>query len=233
MNEFDYRARSAGARLRASVEAVTPRSQTTMTGDRTRLLAAGVAVLIVVAGVSAYLVGRSGSSSSKANLAAPATTPAGITPQTFATAGLGATMMVPSTWANSAPASGFQFVTRGLTPPAGFVGASRRGGVVPVTVGELESTRRTFLSGAGATIESVSTGTVDGRPAVRLRYRLSSGGLTVDDTEYDIISTSTLAVGAAQRQTTYDVITIVVGTPVSQPNRPLVDWIASTIKIHN
>ena len=79
----------------------------------------------------------------------------------------------------------------------------------------------------------MSRGTVAGRPAVRLRYRLSAGSLTVIDTEYDIVAASSLAVGPAQRQTTYDVITIVIGTPVSQPNRSLVDWVASTIAIHN
>ena len=187
MSEFDDRARLAASRLRASVGAVSPRPQTSMTGNKTRLLAAGVAVLIVVSGVAAYLVGSSHSSTSDSNLAASATAPAGITPQAFAPAGLGATVMVPSTWANSPPASGFQYVIRGLTPPAGFVGASRRGGVVPVKLAELESTRRTFLSGVGATIDSVSIGKVDGRPAVRFRYALSAGGLTVSDTEYDII----------------------------------------------
>jgi hypothetical protein len=53
----------------------------------------------------------------------------------------------------------------------------------------------------------------------------------VTDTEYDIIATSNLAVGASQHQTTYNVITIVVGTPVLQPDPPLTDWIGSTIRI--
>lgn len=120
---------------------------------------------------------------------------------------------------------------RGLTPPAGFAGASRRGGVRPVTVSQLESQRKEFLQGAGATIESATTGTVDNRPAVRLRYKISGNGFTVSDTEYDIIVTGTLAVGAAQHQSVYDVIVLVVGTPVSQPNTALVDWISSTIRI--
>ena len=143
------------------------------------------------------------------------------------------TVMVPSQWRSSPPSSGFQYVIRGERPPAGFVGVAGRGGVVPVTVAQLESARTSFLESKGATIDAATTGTVDNRPAVRLRYKLSAGGLTVSDTEYDIIATSTLAVGAAQHQTIYDVVTIVVGTPVSQPNPALTNWIGSTIKIHS
>jgi hypothetical protein len=187
-------------------------------------------VLLVVAGVAAYLVGTSHSSTST-NLAPTAPVPAGVVPQTFAPDGLGATLMVPSTWANSPPSSGFQYVIRGTSPPAGFVGATRRGGVVPITVAQLESQRRSFLQGVGARIDSVTRGTVDSHPAVRFRYTISGNGVTVSDTEYDVIVTGTLAVGAAQHQTTYDVIAIVVGTPVSQPNPALVDWISSTVTI--
>jgi hypothetical protein len=140
--------------------------------------------------------------------------------------------MVPSQWTSSPPSSGFQYVIRGESPPAGFVGTAGQGGVVPVTVAQLESARTSFLEGKGATIDAATTGTVDNRPAVRLRYELSAGGLTVSDTEYDIIATSTLAVGAAQHQTIYDVVTIVVGTRVSQPNPALTNWIGSTIRIH-
>jgi hypothetical protein len=232
MSEFDERARLAASRLRASVGPVIPRPQTAMTTNRTRLLAAGVAVVLLAAGVAALLVRSSPSSTTAFTPPASTPAPAGVTAQTFAPAGLGATLMVPSTWANSPPASGFQYVIRGLSSPAGFVGAGRQGGVVPITAAQLGSTRRSFLTSMGATIDSVSRGTVEGHPAVRLRYRISGGGLTVDDTEYDIVATGTLAAGASQHQTTYDVITIVIGTPVSLPNRPLVDWIASTITVH-
>ncbi|GEM_PF-5521266 len=209
----------------------TGTAKVTLSSNRSAL-AIGVAVLLVVAtAVGAYLV-RSSRSSTSGNLAAAAPIPTGVTPQTFAPAELGATLMVPSTWANATPSSGFQHVIRGLTPPAGFVGTLRFGGVVPVTVTQLKSQRTTFLKSAGASIQSESTGTVDGRPAVRLRYTISANGLTVDDAEYDIISTGTLPVGAAQHQTTYDVITIVVGTPVSQPNPALVNWISSTVTVH-
>jgi hypothetical protein len=102
---------------------------------------------------------------------------------------------------------------------------------VPITIAQLESQRRTFLQGAGARIDSVTRGTVDSHPAVRLRYTISGNGVTVSDTEYDVIATSTLPVGAGQHQTTYNVITVVVGTPVSQPNPALVDWISSTLTI--
>ncbi|MBV9411093.1 MAG: hypothetical protein JO148_05815 [Acidimicrobiia bacterium] len=66
---------------------------------------------------------------------------------------------------------------------------------------------------------------------MRLRYTLTANGQTVSDTEYDILDTSTLAVGAAQNQTVYNVITVVVGTPVSQPDGPLIDWVSSTIRV--
>ncbi|HEV3353087.1 MAG TPA: hypothetical protein VG076_09205, partial [Acidimicrobiales bacterium] len=109
--------------------------------------------------------------------------------------------------------------------------AGQRSGVVPVTVAQVKSARQTFLESLGAKIDSTSTGTVDNHPAVRLHYKLTAGGLTVTDTEYDIIATSSLPVGANQHQTTYNVITIVIGTPVSQPDPALTDWIGSTIKI--
>ena len=231
MSELDDRAQLAASRLRASVRAVTPRPRTTMTSSRTKVLAVGVVVLVVVAVVAAYLVGSSHSSTTSTNLAPAAPVPAGVTPQAFAPAGLGAALMVPSTWANSPPLSGFQYVVRGTSPPAGFVGAGNRGGVLPITVAQLEPQRRTGLESIGARIHSVSTGTVDNHPAVRFRYDLSANGVTVNDTEYDIIVTGTLPVGAAQHQTTYNVVTIVVGTPSSQPSPALVDWISSTVRI--
>ena len=80
-------------------------------------------------------------------------------------------------------------------------------------------------------IHSSSSGQVDGRPAVQLQYRISGNGVTVDDTEYDIVATNTLTVGASQRQTTYNVVTIVIGTPVGRPDPGLVRWIASTIRV--
>jgi hypothetical protein len=203
-----------------------------MTANRTRVLAVAVLALVVAAGVAVLLVRSSRSSPGSVDLAASVPAPAGVTPQTFAPAGLGATLMVPSQWRNTPPTSGFQYVIGAETEPAGFVGAGQRGGVVPVTVGEVKSARKTFLESLGAKIDSTSTGTVDNRPAVRLHYRLTAGGLTVTDTEYDIIATSNLAVGASQHQTTYNVITIVVGTPVLQQNPALTDWIGSTIRIH-
>jgi hypothetical protein len=202
-----------------------------MTTNRTRVLAAAVLALVVAAGIAVFLVRSSHSSPGNVDLAASVPAPAGVTPQTVAPAGLGATFIVPSQWKSSPPSFGFQFVIGSETAPAGFVGTGSRGGVVPVAVAEVKSARKSFLESLGAKIDSASTGTVDNRPAVRLHYRLSAGGLTVTDTEYDIIATSSLPVGVSQHQTTYNVITIVVGTPVSQPNPALTDWIGSTIKI--
>src|SRR5205085_1345460 len=84
---------------------------------RTKLLAAGLAVLLVAAGLAVYLVRSSRSSTTTLDLASRTAAPAGITPQTFAPAGHGATAMVPSTWATSPPSPGFQYVVRGLSPP--------------------------------------------------------------------------------------------------------------------
>jgi len=230
VTEFDDRARLAAARLRDSVGAVSPRERTTMPTSRTRNLGMAAAVLAVVAVVAA-VVTASHHSSGNANLAPSAPPPAGITTRTFAPAGLGATVTVPSHWADTKPSSGFQYAAGSTASPSGFVGAGTQSGVVPVSLSALKDQRRQFLESIGAKIASAKTGTVDNRPAVRFHYKLTVGAQSVIDNEYDIIATSTLPVGAAQHQTIYNVITIVVGTPLSSPNRPLLDWIGSTIRI--
>jgi len=230
VRNFDDRARLAGARLRDSVGAVSPRPLTTMTSNRTRALGVTVAVLVVAAVIGAAVT-ASHHASGNSNLTPTASPPAGITTRTFAPAGLGATVTVPSHWADSRPSSGFQYAAGSVAPPSGFVGAGNQSSVVPVSLSALKDQRRQFLESIGAKIDSAKTGTVDGRPAVRFHYKLTVGNQSVIDNEYDIVATSTLPVGAAQHQSVYNVITIVVGTPVSSPNQPLLDWVGSTIKI--
>lgn len=231
MTEFDDRARLAAAAVRDSVRGVSPRPVTTMAPSRTRSLGIAAAILVVVAAAIAVAVTRSQSSSGTPNLAASASAPAGISTRTFAPAGLGATVMVPSQWADTPPSSGFQFTAGSATPPAGFVGAGNRSGVVPVSVSALTQQRKQFLESIGAKIDSAKTGTVDKHPAVRFHYKLTVGSRSVIDNEYDIIVTGTLPVGAAQHQTTYSVVTIVIGTPVASANQRLLDWAGSTIRI--
>ena len=230
MTEFDDRARMSAARLRASVGPVEPRDMT-MASSRTKAVAGAAAALVVAAVIAAIVLSTSSHSDRSDDLAAAAPAPAAITPRTFAPTGLGASLSIPSQWTDAPPASGFQFVARGQSPPPGFVGAAARSGFVPVSSAALESSRRQFLTSAGAVIHSSSSGQVDGRPAVQLQYRISGNGVTVDDTEYDIVATNTLTVGASQRQTTYNVVTIVIGTPVGRPDPGLVRWIASTIRV--
>ena len=231
MSELDDRARLAAARLRESVGAVSPRPRTTMAPTRTRALAAAAAVLVVVAVVAAVLT-SSHHSSRTSDLAPTAPAPAGIPTRSFAPAGLGAALTIPAKWVDTAPApaSGAQFTARG-GPPEGFVLAAVRGGVVPITLSQFAAGRRQLLQSLGGVIDSVKTGTVDNHPAVRLQYKLSAPSGSVVDTEYDILSTSTLPVGASQHQTIYNLISIVVGTPVSHPDQALEDWVGSTIRV--
>src|SRR5439155_24937098 len=135
-------------------------------------LAAAAGALVVVAVVDA-VVASSHHASGSSDLAAGAPTPAGISTRSFAPAGLAAAVTVPSQWVDVPPSSGFQYTARSAGPPEGFVGAGVRGGVVPVSLSQLEASRRQFLQSIGAVIDSVKTGTVDHRPAVRFHYRLS------------------------------------------------------------
>ena len=198
---------------------------------RAPLLVGALAAVALVAGVGAYLAVRPGGGTPNL-LPVSASAPAGTAPHTFTPTGLGASITVPAQWASEPPASGFQYVISSGSPTGAFVLASRRGGVVPVSAATLQRDRVAQLKQIGASVGSVTTGTVDHRPAVRIRYVLPSPRGAVTDTEYNIVAPSTtLPVGAAQHQTVYNWITIAIGTPVSYPDPALVDWISSTIKV--
>ena len=226
--DFDYRARQAAARLRAAVGDTKPRKRTTMPLARTRFVAAvTVGAVLAVVGVAVVLT-RSSSTTTSTNLLPTAGTPMASATTVFAPAGLGASITVPSSWKPAPPTSGFQYVIQGSGE---FVLAARESGFVPLSPTSLAKTRTTFLRSRGGNILSQTTGTVDGRPAAKLHYRLSDGTVTVDDTEYDIITTSTMPVGASQNQREYNDIIIVLGSPPAAKQEPTLQWIASTLRI--
>lgn len=200
---------------------------------RTRLITgSAVGALLVAAVVIALTISGSGNTTTRTASLLPhgVNSPTGGSTTTYAPAGLGATVTLPATWKAAPPASGFQYVMESRTASEEFLGASRQSGFVPLSAATVARQREAFLRSIGATITSEATGTIDGKPAVRLRYLLTAGHTTVDDSEYDIITNSTLPVGASQEQTEYDNIVFVLGAPVNT-DRSVLQWIASTIRI--
>ena len=231
-DELDYRAREAGARLRASVGDVEPRRRTGVAMNRNRLAAGAVAAVVVAAGV---ILGVTLTNSSSTTVSTAGLLPTGVsvppgTHEVFSPPNLGVSVMLPSTWTASPPASGFQYV---MTSPAGsgqFLLAANQTGFIPFNASSTAKARQTFLRSRGANISSTSVGTVDGHAAVRLRYVIRLGTLIADDTEYDVLTTSTLPVGSSQHQTEYGDTVIVLGA-APHADRSVLNWVASTIRV--
>jgi hypothetical protein len=231
--ELDHRAREAGARLRASVGDVEPRRRAGVAMNRNRLAAGAVAAVVVAVGVILVVTLTNSSSTTVSTaglLPTGVSVPPGTHPEIFSPPNLGVSVMLPSTWTASPPASGFQYV---MTSPAGsgqFLLAANQTGFVPFDDLLTAKARQTFLRSHGANISSTRVGTIDGHPAVRLRYVIRLGNLIADDTEYDVLTTSSLPVGSSQHQNEYGDTVIVLGAP-PHADRSVLNWVASTIRV--
>jgi hypothetical protein len=108
-----------------------------------------------------------------------------------------------------------------------FLLASRNDGLADLGAEQVLAQREQFLRSRGATIESASTSTVDGRPAVLVHYRLPDGVGQVDDTEYDI----SLAPSKFGTLMLHPRVTIVLGERAPVLDSALLAQIASTIRV--
>jgi hypothetical protein len=156
------------------------------------------------------------------------------TSQNYSPAGLDASMMLPSSWHTAPLTENAQYAMESQGHPVAFVIAGRYGGVLPTTLSQLVSARTKFLAKHDARITSTDTGVVDGLPAARFTYRINAPTAEVADIEYDVLTTSPLAAGANQHQTVYSDVEILLVTSESAAagDKPMFDWIASTIKVH-
>ena len=187
-----------------------------------RLKKAALLAVVVLAGCSsvhgATATSRDESQPTAGGNLLPATgaAPSGVQARGFAPSGLGASLSMPSSWATGGPESGFRFSAHSSERPFDFILADSHPALASdPTV--LARNRTRELSSFSASIESIATGTVAGSPAVRFRYLIGSGSYRAQDVEYDILTGN-------------EVVVIVIGTPPSRPDAPLVDWMASTIK---
>ena len=144
--------------------------------------------------------------------------PRGVDGRTFKPAGLGLAVDVPSDWAASPPANGFDYVLRDADT-GDFLLASKFQSMNALSPTAFLDQRRAFLVGRGAAINDALVGTIQGHPAVRIRYRLpgQDDGRAADDVEYDVLLTPTASA------------IVVVGASAGHTDPNLVAWITSTI----
>ena len=155
------------------------------------------------------------------------------TSQTYSPAGLDASMMLPSGWHTAPLTEDAQYAMESQGHPRAVMIAGRYGGVVRRTLSQLVNARTKFLAKHSAQITATETGIIDGLPAARITYRINARPTEVADIEYDILTTSPLAAGANQHQTVYSDVEILLVTSESAAagDKPMFDWIASTIKV--
>ena len=174
------------------------------------LLAAVAAVVLAVVGIAVF----AGSDDD-----APPAMPGGGRSRTWAPAGLGLSVQIPSTWLDRGPAAGFSYTAS----PAGGDGsivADRFRALDPQDASAVGTGRRTDLRAFGAIDVELATTEVDGRPAAVLRYHLSSpdGPGTYAITEYDV------PVGDW-------VLIVAIGERDPADRSELTEWVASTIEV--
>ena len=192
-----------------------------------RLVVMALVSTALLAGCSSAVGKPTGATAPAGNRSAPApvaagnllstdpTLPTATLSETFAPPGLGARLSLPSSWVLSGSESGFRYSAHSPRHPYDFVLADTHTAGAP-DASVLAANRTQQLESFSATIQAEATGTVDGLPAVRLRYLIGTGSEQAEDVEYDLLSGS-------------DVILIVVGTPASRPDPALAGAIAASI----
>lgn len=141
---------------------------------------------------------------------------------TFSPGRLGVTLQIPTAWVPSAPAYGFQYIMLDPDPAHAFLGIGSYPSATGASPSEVGESRSRFLSRLGGTVTSVTTGTIQAHPGVRLSYRLPNPGHdAVVDTEYDVL---------LGRPANTDLI-IVLGEAAPPSNPGILSWVATTIRI--
>jgi hypothetical protein len=185
---------------------------------RTAIGAVVVAVVLFAAAAAAVLHSRSTHQLLPAAVAPP---PSVTAVKRFDPPGADVSVRIPADWVPQPSAVGFGSV---------MVSPSRQPfvlvGLTSATVTDASTAlarRQSFLRSHGATITGHATGKIDGHPADRLDYTLpyQHTPVSLAEVEYDVLLGSP------------GTIQVVLGqiSPPNPANAPLVDWVASTIRV--
>lgn len=187
-----------------------------------RLPLVAAAAVLVVALVAGLVLLRGGDSHKTAPAAEPVPVPAGVDPVPYAPAGLGVSMLVPSTWTPSAST----VFDHGLTSPDGdaYVGTQRLVGMSHVDVSTVVADRAANLKQIvpDAIIEQPDGVQIDGHAAIVQHQTLPKGAAIA----YPVVVTQyVIDLGDG----TYALV--VVGEKQPEDQQTLRAWLGSTLTV--
>ncbi|HET6873549.1 MAG TPA: hypothetical protein VFH70_02155 [Acidimicrobiales bacterium] len=133
--------------------------------------------------------------------------------------GFGVSVRIPPGWTDTGPVNGFEAGRSQPSAPRAFVLFSRLRPGPDASPTQLAGMRISFLAELEAAVDSFTTRTLQGHPAVVLRYRLpDKRGGSVDDTEYDLFVGGTVTV-------------VVIGEPSPPADAALVRQIEASLRV--